>query len=437
MRQIHLWCQSFEANPGGIQMFTQFVVKALRELYPGTPITIFAKNDLASRSRPEIGNRKSEIGPDKKDDNKDVGGVVASDGTSAHGTDSSSGEQVACAPRIVGFGRWPRKLRAFAFAFSALCRAWSQRDLLIFSTHANFGALASLAKKLAGARVVVVGHGIEVWNIAPRRKKALRSIDQLLAVSDFTRKRLAEQLDISTESIELLPNTFDEQRFKPAEKSTELLRRYGLTDDMPVILTVARLEATEQYKGYDKVTLSLPEVLQRFPSARYLIVGDGPDRRRVEELSRELRVEGNVIFAGYVPNEELPDHYNLCDVFAMPSKHEGFGIVFLEALGCGKPVIAGNKDGSVEPLLNGKLGTLVDPESVDAIGQAICETLAAVRHSESVLRRIGGQKFAAADKEPITDNKEPQLDPERLRREVVAAFGYERFKERIFEILKS
>ncbi len=150
-----------------------------------------------------------------------------------------------------------------------------------------------------------------------------------------------------------------------------------------------------------------------------------------------------MIFAGYVPNEELPGHYNLCDVFAMPSKGEGFGIVFLEALGCGKPVIAGNKDGSVEPLLGGRLGRLVDPDSVEQIAEAISHQLEEVSGQTSAFSQaedgrqrseVGGRQ-SAKNEEPITNNKQP-LDPEVLRSEVIAAFGYERFKERLGEIVE-
>jgi glycosyltransferase involved in cell wall biosynthesis len=388
MRTIHVWAQSFEANPGGIQTFTRFLVQAVCELYPEAEIVVFAKNDSASKLCPAVTSQQSAVRQD--------------------------GDWFA--PRsIVGFGKWPSALRAAAFAFSAVRHARRDQPDLIISTHVNLAPVARLAKKFSSARFAVVGHGIDVWKIHKASvRSALQAADQLLAVSDFTRVRMAEQLGVSKDRIALLPNTFDEERFSPGPKSEALLQRYRLSKEQPVILTVARMEATEQYKGYENVLLALPEVLARFPEARYLIVGDGPDKRRLGALSKELRVQDKVIFAGYVPNEELPEHYNLCDVFAMPSKGEGFGIVFLEALGCGKPVIAGNKDASVEPLLGGKLGKLVDPDSVEQIAEAICLTLSDIRNQTSEIR---------AEK------------VERLRSEVTAAFGYERFKERLGAIL--
>jgi len=82
-----------------------------------------------------------------------------------------------------------------------------------------------------------------------------------------------------------------------------------------------------------------------------------------------------VTLAGTVSDAELPDYYNLCDVFAMPSKGEGFGIVYLEALSCGKPVLAGNMDGSCDPLQHGQLGVLVNPDNTAEIAEALISIL--------------------------------------------------------------
>jgi glycosyltransferase involved in cell wall biosynthesis len=282
---------------------------------------------------------------------------------------------------------------------------------------------------MPAARFTAVGHGIEVWKI---RKASLRNslvaADQLIAVSDFTRQRMATDLGIMDNRIALLPNTFDADRFQPGQKPPQLLQRYNLNEDQPVVLTVARMAETEQYKGYDNVMLAFPEVLTRFPTARYIIVGDGPDRPRIEALARRLRIAENVTFAGYVANEELAGHYNLCDVFAMPSKGEGFGIVFLEALACGKPVIAGSKDASAEAVLNGKLGVLVDPESEEEIAEAICAVLTAKAESGKQTAENAGETPATTD---VT------LNAAELRREVIEAYGYERFKERLREIVES
>src|SRR5207245_9052865 len=131
---------------------------------------------------------------------------------------------------------------------------------------------------------------------------------------------------------------------------------------------------------------ALPAMRREISDIRYVLVGEGEDRARIEALVRELDLCGVVVLAGGVSPRELVDYYNLCDVFAMPSKGEGFGIVYLEALACGKPVIAGNKDGSVDAVLNGELGVLVDPESVDEIAKALAGVISKT-HPLQILQR--------------------------------------------------
>ena len=144
-------------------------------------------------------------------------------------------------------------------------------------------------------------------------------------------------------------------------------------------------------------------MLFRSPRVHYVLGGAGPDSHRVEAMIRDLRLERSVTLAGFIPDDELCDFYNLCDVYAMPSKAEGFGIVFLEALSCGKAVVAGNRDGSVDAVLDGEIGCLVDPDNVEEIGGAMASILAGT-HPLETLRR-----------------------PEVLRRRVIEAYGFERY----------
>jgi phosphatidyl-myo-inositol dimannoside synthase len=219
-------------------------------------------------------------------------------------------------------------------------------------------------------------------------------------------------LSISPDPIQVLPNTFDLEKFEPGPKPHFLLKRYGLRSDQPVILTVARLASVEQYKGYDQVLRALPAVKHAFADARYILGGRGSDRSRVSKLISELGLTDSVKLAGYIPDYELRAFYNLCDVFVMPSKGEGFGIVFLEALACGKPVIAGNTDGSIDAVLNGQLGILVNPESVDEISTAVIQVLSKT-HPLRILQQ-----------------------PEELRLGVIDAYGYNRFVEGIGQMIK-
>jgi phosphatidylinositol alpha-1,6-mannosyltransferase len=112
------------------------------------------------------------------------------------------------------------------------------------------------------------------------------------------------------------------------------------------------------------------------PNIAYLIVGDGTDHHRLEEKARSLGVHERVVFAGYIPEREKADHYRLADAYVMPGRGEGFGIVYLEALACGVPVVASKLDGSREAVRDGALGILVDPNDAEGIKRGILEALA-------------------------------------------------------------
>ncbi len=357
---------------GGIQSFSRSLTRAIVDSFPGADILVLAKNDTS---------------------------VPATDAADRAG--------------FRAVGHWSPRLRTAAFA-SALFRA-AQRDRpqLIITTHVNFTPVARVVQKLFNVPYLAIGHGVEIWRVPGAKvRKALRQANQLLAVSRFTQERMASALGIEAGGVDVLPNTFDPEKFYPEPKSRFLLKRYGLRPNQPVILTIARLASEERYKGYDQVLQALREVRKAIPDIRYLIGGRGPDRARVVALIKELGVEEQVILAGYIPEHELCAHYNLCDLFAMPSKGEGFGIVFLEALACGKPVIAGNKDGSVDAVLNGKLGALIDPDDVNEIAETIIQIIER-RHPLKILQQ-----------------------PEELRRQVIKTYGYEKFKDRLRSIVE-
>lgn len=314
---------------------------------------------------------------------------------------------------VNGCGRWPLPLKSARFMSACLQHAWHERPRLIISTHLNFGPIAQLVREFTGAPYVLVAHGTDAWDLKSRsRKKALQKADLVLAVSRYTRDRLVEKTGIDPRRIEILPNSFSPERFGIGPKSPRLLQKYGLGLETPVILTVCRLADTERYKGYDQIIRALPQISREVPAVRYLLVGSGPDRRRIEKLADDFGVRKFVIFGGFVPEDQLCEHYNLCDLFAMPSTAEGFGIVYLEALACGKPVLAGNKDGSRDALADGELGILVDPENTDKIASESIRLLQRTHSHPNLLR------------------------PEYLRDRVTELFGFETFKRTLAERLR-
>lgn len=130
---------------------------------------------------------------------------------------------------------------------------------------------------------------------------------------------------------------------------------------------------TEQYKGYDKVLEALPELVKSYPGLRYLLVGkyDNNEKQRLDAIINRLGLKEIVAFTGFVPDEELAAHFMLGDIFIMPSEKEGFGIVFIEAMYYGLPVIAGNIDGSADALCRGEMGILVNPGNKEEIIAAV------------------------------------------------------------------
>ena len=119
----------------------------------------------------------------------------------------------------------------------------------------------------------------------------------------------------------------------------------------------------------------MPRLLKRFPDLKYLIVGEGDDRPRLEAKADSYGVADHVIFAGQIPESEKVAHYNLADAFVMPSTGEGFGIVLIEAAACGVPVIGSRADGSREALRDGLLGRLVDPRKPEELIEAVTAVL--------------------------------------------------------------
>jgi glycosyltransferase involved in cell wall biosynthesis len=362
---LHLWFPSLFDFKGGIQVYSDFFLKALQDIYTELNYDIFFKND----------------------------------------THHSANRSLLPKTKFHFAGTYAPFLRTLVFTSQVIGSGMRQLPNLVISTHLNFTVAAYYLKRFTGIPYWTVAHGVEAWNIKkPSLQKALHHADRILAVSNYTRDRLIQEQNLDPNKVVLLPNTFDAYRFKIAPKPTYLLERYKLTDNQPVILTVCRLCASESYKGYDKVLEALPHIRQTIPNIRYIIAGKGDDRPRIEALIEKMQLQDCVTLAGFVADEELCDHYNLCNVFAMPSKLEGFGIVYLEALACGKPTLGGNQDGAIDALCHGELGALVNPDDTEEIAKTLVE---------------------------ILQGKYPNplmYQPEALRQKVIETYGFDRFQ---------
>lgn len=248
----------------------------------------------------------------------------------------------------------------------------------------NSGSWIGLAcQRFLGCRMISYIHGEEITTITDyrffgrHRRKYLRHADAVVAVSQFTKDALMRIMGVPASKITLIHNGVNTERFTPGPKSRKLLDRHGL-EGKQVILTVGRIVPR---KGLDAVIRALPDLLEQAPKAHYLVVGDGPYRAKLEKLVARLDLADHVTFAGRVAEDELTDYYRTCDVFAMPNREmpdgdtEGFGLVFLEANACGKPVVGGRAGGAVEAVRHGENGLLVDGWSVADIREALARLL--------------------------------------------------------------
>jgi glycosyltransferase involved in cell wall biosynthesis len=230
---------------------------------------------------------------------------------------------------------------------------------------------AWLAARRSNAKLMILVYGLEVWHRAswPRRYM-LRRTNAVIAISEITMNRLREWAMIADDRVFLVPNAIDVTAYTPGLPTEGLRERLGLGEG-PVLMTLGRMDATERAKGFDEVLEILPSLLEDFPTLMYCAAGDGTDRQRLERKARMLGVEGQVVFPGYVPEEMKLDLYRLTNLFVMPSRLEGFGYVFLEALAAGIPVVASSIDGSREAVRGGAWGILVDPRNRDELLTAI------------------------------------------------------------------
>ncbi len=297
-----------------------------------------------------------------------------------------------------------QRTASLRFALSLFRSAVIRRPDLIVSTHINFGPVASIIRKYLGIPYVLVAHGIDVSpDVSASRQSALKRASKIAAVSRFTANKVAALTGVPPHSIAVLPNTVDDVRYSPGEPDGPLLRRFNIPQGRKLILTVGRLSKSEQYKGYDIVIRAMPAICEKVPEAHYVVCGAGDDSDRVRHLVSSLNLDDRVTLTGFVEAEALPAMYRCAQTFAMPSTGEGFGIVYLEAMASGVPVLAGNCDGSVDALADGELGKLIDPLNVHDVADGISQLLLRqgppwwfepMNLRQNMLRKFGRAEFA-------------------------------------------
>jgi glycosyltransferase involved in cell wall biosynthesis len=283
-----------------------------------------------------------------------------------------------------------------------------KRPQRVFCGHIKLAALIQTLCQPLGIPYTVLTYGKEVWETLPKKeRRALAAAKDIWTISRYSRDQACAANGIDPNRVRMLPCAIDGDKFTPGAKLPELVTKYGLTD-AKVIMTVARLWSGDIYKGVDVTIRALPKILQAFPEVKYLVIGRGDDQPRLAQLAKDLGVSDRVVFAGFVPTADLMAHYRLADAYIMPSQ-EGFGIVYLEAMACGIPVLSGDNDGSADPLQDGKVGWRVPHRDPKAVAAACIE---------------------------ILQGKDQRCDGQWLREQAIANFGQAALQQQLLSILR-
>lgn len=229
------------------------------------------------------------------------------------------------------------------------------------------------------AKVICLAHGMEFPSGSDEQKRqrvqqAFAKADVILANSRFTANRMATYLPDGQTAEVFLPGISEPVAATPETMAQVQSQKSSAS---PTLLTISRIEAR---KGHDKIIAAIPELKNSYPAIHYYIIGNGPDKTRLESLVAEAQLENHVTFLGSVTEQEKTAWLSSIDVFVMPSRAEGnsvegFGLVYLEAAYFGKPSLAGEVGGAADAVIQGETGLLCDSTSVDSVVVALTQLL--------------------------------------------------------------
>ncbi len=239
------------------------------------------------------------------------------------------------------------------------------------------GLVGWAAARITGKPIIIYAHGEEITGWMEPMKHRVKCFtykhaDHIIANSDFTYNELLK-LGVNKEAITLISPGVDIDRFKTGLETADLLSSIGLSADSNLILSVGRLS---RRKGFDKLLQAVAYLRDTGISVDYALIGIGEDDSYLKTMAEDLGISKQVHFLGQVSPEDLPRWYNACTLFAMPNREingdtEGFGMVFIEAAACRKPVIAGIAGGTGSAVIHGDTGLRVNGESINEITSAI------------------------------------------------------------------
>lgn len=249
---------------------------------------------------------------------------------------------------------------------------WKEYDLIHQFHIFPLGGVAVLAKRWLNIPLVTSCMGWDTYDpYVKTYKQFAHYIAWVMNSSDVVTAPCRSVAEMAVKQgcrkkIEIIPHGVDINQFNPNIDGTRIRKELGLVDDDVMVLSVQRLA---KKKGLEYLLKAATLIEARKP--KFVIVGKGPERNRLEVLAKHLDVEGDVIFTSFVPDEELPEYYAACDIFVLPSLYEHFGLVFAEAMACGKPIISTKVGAAAEVIGDGKAGLIVPPADPNALAWAI------------------------------------------------------------------
>jgi 1,2-diacylglycerol 3-alpha-glucosyltransferase len=269
---------------------------------------------------------------------------------------------------------------------------------LIYSHQYPMNWIAYLAKRFYGIKYIYYNHALAppeaflssiehayIRLISPLANWTIRKADGVISISQYAQQQLKEEIGLDSE---VVYNKIDTQRFYKGIDSSAVRDKHQL-GNAPAILYVGRISP---HKGIHLLIKAFSLVRQQIPNAKLLVVG----KHTFPNYSRKVRrmADDSVIFAGYIPDEELPYYYAACDVYATATMLEGFNLPLVEAQACGKPVVAFNLGPHPEVVKDNETGLLVPPRDTNALAEAIIELL----KSDKLRQEMGEKAYKMAKK---------------------------------------
>jgi glycosyltransferase involved in cell wall biosynthesis len=292
--------------------------------------------------------------------------------TELHLNAVSGGGFAGCAGRKMRFG-----IRAFVYAIS------NPRSMAVVG-HVGAGPVALVLRSAGLIRsYILVLHGIEAWRrLAWLDRRAALGAVRIVATTRYTAAEFCRQNTIPGDRLRVIPLAVAEGKVEQPDVSPKIRSHLS-------VLTVGRMCSAERYKGVDTLIRAAEKARGAGARVHLTVVGDGDDLPRLKGLVSEACLESHVSFVAGVGDDEVRRLYQDCDVFAMPSKGEGFGIAFLEAMRYGKPCIGGKHAGTPEVIDHGVNGYLVEHGDVGRLAQHLAD----LSERPSLRREMGRRAF--------------------------------------------